>query len=134
MADFLDKILLEKSTGLRKYLNQTDGVILCRCYPAGGENDFANQGDRIFEVGSQVNFMELQELVDQKFGVSGALIQYIGELDEDVTVDSDFVLKKAIERAIDQSYYANEKEVTLRLLIFCQPSLAGGQTATSFLQ
>lgn len=59
MADFLDKILLEKSTGLRKYLSQTDGVILCRCYPAGGENDFANQGDRIFEVSSQVKYLEL---------------------------------------------------------------------------
>ena len=40
-------------------------------------------------------------------------------MEEDVTIDSDYVLKKAIQLAIHQSYYASEKEVTLRLLVFC---------------
>ena len=51
--------------------------------------------------------------------MQGTIMQYIDEMDEDVTIDSDFVLKKALERAIHQSYYAGEKEVTLRLIIFC---------------
>lgn len=61
-------------------------------------------------------------------------MQYIGEHEEDVSVDSDFVLKKAVQRAIQQSYYLGEKEVTLRLLVFAPPPYGQvSEAETSFL-
>ena len=123
MAKFLDNLLQEKGTSLNKYLSQTDGVFLCHCFAAGGQpTDTTNpQGDRIFEVESQIKYEQLQQQVDQKFSTQGSLIQYIGELDDNVTVDSDLVLKKAVQRAIQQAYYDGENQVTLRLLVFSQP-------------
>lgn len=60
-------------------------------------------------------------------------MQYIGEQEEDVSVDSDYVLKRAVQRAIQQSYYLGEKEVTLRLLVFAPPSGQVSEAETSFL-
>ena len=52
-----------------------------------------------------------------------------------MTIDSDFVLKKAIRRAIHQSYYSGDEEVTLRLLVIYQTQLASTNIMPStFLQ
>ena len=56
MALYLESMLQEKNTGLNKYLSLTDPTFQCRCYPAGGEGDMANAGDRIFEVNSDVQY------------------------------------------------------------------------------
>ena len=48
MVLFLENLLQERSTSLKRYLSETDGVLLCRCYPAGSEADLLVSGDRIF--------------------------------------------------------------------------------------
>ena len=63
--------------------------------------------------------------MDSKFATQGALISFIGEMQEEVTIDSDFVLKKAVQLAIDKFSHSEDKEVTLRLLVLIKTSFAG---------
>lgn len=122
MALFLDTVLVESSTGFNKFASKNEGVLLVRCYSIGGnEGEFTNQGDRLFEVSTGINYAQLQQTVDQKFFTAGTIIQYIGEEDQQVVIDSDLVLRKATQKAIRDSYYENEKEVTLRLLVLPPP-------------
>ena len=42
-----------------------------------------------------------------------------------MVVDSDLVLRKAIQKAVRDSYYENDREVTLRLLVLPPPAKLG---------
>lgn len=124
MAKFLDTILEESHNSIfNKYLKHSGGgTFLCRCYASG--NEFSppafqpNSADRIFEIQSETQYRELQQIVDGKFGVGDTKIQYLDETEQTVLIDSDLVLQKAIKMAINNSYYEGEKEITLRLLVF----------------
>lgn len=57
MALFLDSVMIESSTGFNQFVSKNEGVLLVRCYSIGGqEGEFSNQGDRLFEVNSNVNY------------------------------------------------------------------------------
>lgn len=71
----------------------------------------------MFEVPSSIKYLELQELVNTKYGGVPTQISYFDEYDEQITVDSDLVLAKAISQAIKVAYTAQEKEVVVRLLV-----------------
>lgn len=68
MALFLDSVLIDSSAGLNKFTSKNEGVLLVRCYSIGGhEGEFLSQGDRLFEVNSNVNYAQLQQTIDAKF-------------------------------------------------------------------
>lgn len=46
------------------------------------------------------------------------VLQYIDDDEESIVVDSDHVLRKAIQKAVRDSYYENSRETILRLLVF----------------
>lgn len=71
----------------------------------------------MFEVPSNIKYFELQDLVNKKYGNILAQLSYIDEYDEQITIDSDLVLTKAIQLAIKVAYAAGEKEVVLRVLV-----------------
>ncbi len=98
MALFLENVLTETNTSFNKFKVKTEGVLLVRCYTIGGQEQefFQNQGDRLFEVSSNVTYDQLQQQVDNKFFTQATIIQYIGEEDQQVVVDSDLVLRKAV--------------------------------------
>jgi hypothetical protein len=55
--------------------------------------------------------------VNHKYGNTLTQLSYIDEFDEQITIDSDMVLMKAIQLALKVAYANQEKEVLLRLLI-----------------
>jgi hypothetical protein len=62
--------------------------------------------NRIFEVGTRVTYRTLQDLIDQKYGQAGMILQFIdndefdSDRERDVVIDSDYVLKLAISKAV----------------------------------
>ena len=134
MSLYLENILQETSLDINKYLSASNEVLLCRCYPVGNgtENgEFFNSGDRIFQINANITYKELQEVVDEKFNVKGCFMQFIGEEDEHILIDSNLVVRKAIQRAIHDSYYEGEKEITLRILVNPPASLSQGAAGYS---
>jgi hypothetical protein len=60
MALFLDTVLIESSPGFNQFASKKEGTLLVRCYSIGGqEGEFVNQGDRLFEVNSNVTYTQL---------------------------------------------------------------------------
>lgn len=60
----------------------------------------------MFEVTSSVKYLELQDIVNKKYANVFTQISYINEHDEQLTIDSDMVLNKAIQFAIKAAYQA----------------------------
>lgn len=71
----------------------------------------------MFEVPSNLKYKDLQELVNKKYGNTPIQMSYINEYEEQLTIDSDLVLSKAMQLATKLAYSSNEKEIVLRLLI-----------------
>ena len=69
--------------------------------------------------------------MDEKFNVKGCYLQFIGDEDEHILIDSDLVVRKAIQRAIHDSYYEGEKEITLRILVYPPASMSQGAAGYS---
>lgn len=57
MALFLEDLLQERSSTLKKFLSETDGAFVCRCYPAGSDID--QSGDKIFQISPEIKFADL---------------------------------------------------------------------------
>lgn len=65
----------------------------------------------------QTNFRTLKDLIDSKYNMT-MQIKYIDEEERDVLIESDSILRKAIQKSIRNSYYEDKPgEVTLRFLV-----------------
>jgi hypothetical protein len=82
MCLFIDNILQEQSQNMNRFFDQTNGLLLCRCYPVGNgmeTGEFLNKSDRIFQISANVSYLEMQETVDEKFNAKGCYLHFIGE-------------------------------------------------------
>ena len=50
----------------------------------------------MFEIPSNMKYAELQDFINKKYGNSLTLLTYIDEYGEQISIDSDLVLMKAI--------------------------------------
>ena len=50
----------------------------------------------MFEVPSNIKYRELQDIINKKYGNQLTQVSYIDEFEEQITIDSDMVLMKAI--------------------------------------
>lgn len=60
------------------------------------DNDSYMQDNKIFEAPSNIKYKELQELVNKKYNNLPIQMTYIDEYEEQITIDSDLVLNKAL--------------------------------------
>jgi hypothetical protein len=78
---------------------------------------FYNPEIKLFEVPSNIKYKEMQELVNKKYNNTPIKMIYINEQDERITIDSDLVLSKTIQKFIREAYESNSKEVTVMILV-----------------
>ena len=56
-------------------------------------------------------------MINKKYGNTLTQLSYIDESDEQITIDSDLVLMKAVQLALKVAYTSTDKQVVLRLLV-----------------
>ncbi len=83
-----------------------------RCFSAVG---FPNGDNRVIETRSDVPLMELVIQVENRYQMSPITLAYIDEANEQITIDSDLVLKKAIHTAYSQAL--DQTRVILRVIV-----------------
>jgi hypothetical protein len=93
--------------------------IIVKCFDV---DNYALPDNRMLEVPSNINYKSLQELVNKKYDNIPIQMHYIDENEDQITVDSDLVLQKAMQHAVKVAYQGDDKDVTLRLLIHKLPS------------
>ena len=66
-----------------------------KCYEVESNGAYLHD-NKMFEAPSNIRYHELQDLVNKKYGNQMTQLSYIDEQDEQITIDSDLVLKKAV--------------------------------------
>jgi hypothetical protein len=97
MIQFLQQNLapFENANFFKSVIPLTASSLLVKCYEV--ESTGANLHDnKMFEVPSNLRYHELQDHVNKKYGNLMTQLSYIDEQDEQITLDSDLVLKKAV--------------------------------------
>jgi len=96
MIQFLQQTLLQFEGPLADSYNLALGtMIFVKCFEA---DNLAGQlqDNKLFEVPSSIKYIELQDTINKKYGGVPTQLSYIDEHEEQITIDSDLVLQKAI--------------------------------------
>ncbi|CDW88478.1 UNKNOWN [Stylonychia lemnae] len=106
-------------------------MMLVKCF----DSDQYAQDNKIFEAPANIRYKDLQELMNKKYNNLPIQMKYIDEYTEQITIDSDLVLNKAIQFATKTAFKEQSKEIILRVLIHKLSSMyfqcfeCGGQYA-----
>lgn len=96
MVQFLQPIVLQFEGPLADSYNLALGtMLLVKCFEADSLPG-ALQDNKLFEVPSSVKYLELQDIINKKYGGMPTQLSFIDEQEETITIDSDLVLQKAI--------------------------------------
>ena len=97
MIQFLQQNLVpfENANYFKNVVPLTASSLIVKCYEVESNGAYLHD-NKMFEVQSNIRYLDLQDLVNKKYGNLMTQLSYIDEQDEQVTIDSDLVLKKAI--------------------------------------
>jgi hypothetical protein len=97
MIQFLQQNLVpfENANYFKSVVPLTTSSLIVKCYEVESNGAYLHD-NKMFEVQSNIRYLDLQDLVNKKYGNLMTQLSYIDEQDEQITIDSDLVLKKAI--------------------------------------
>ena len=97
MIQFLQQNLapFENANFFKSVIPLTASSLLVKCYEVESTGAYLHD-NKMFEVPSNLRYHELQDHVNKKYGNLMTQLSYIDEQDEQITLDSDLVLKKAV--------------------------------------
>lgn len=87
-------------------------ILEIRCFSAV---DFPNGDNRVLEIRSDISLIELVLQVENRYQMSPITLLYLDENNEQITIDSDMVLKKAVHMAYSQAL--DKSKAVLRLIV-----------------